>query len=216
MVKVERSFPAPESLAREKAKPNSRNYREPDVTQRLAQDFHGKCYLCEIAPVQDPEVEHLNAHGRTNRDKMFDWENLFWSCRHCNSVKNTLNYSEDILDCCKKEPEQFLNQELFQGHVHVTALEDEAKKTAELLTECFEKTNTGIREQACQVRVDALQETMTTLYRCLHQYKENPSPRNLCSLRGMLARSYKFAGFTRTYVREHLEEYPELAEYVML
>ncbi len=88
--------------------------------------------------------------------------------------------------------------------------------TAVLLTECFELTNTGIRECECQIRVDALSLTMTTLYKTLEKYHTDPSKCNLRILRGMLSRTYKFAGFTRTYVRNHLEDYPDLADYVQL
>ena len=48
---------------------------------------------------------------------------------------------------------------------------------------------------------------MIILYKVLEAYKKNQSPRNLRALRGMLNRSHKFAGFTRTYAevrkREH-------------
>ena len=47
MVKVERSFPAPESLAKE-AKKAAGNYDSQDVIERLKKDFHNKCYICEI------------------------------------------------------------------------------------------------------------------------------------------------------------------------
>lgn len=57
---------------------------------------------------------------------------------------------------------------------------------------------------------------MNTLYKTLEDYRVNPSRRNLSVLRGMLSRTYKFAGFTRTYVRKHLSDYPALAEYVQI
>ncbi len=41
MVKVQRSFPAPASLETESRK-LSGSYREPDVIERLKQDFHNK------------------------------------------------------------------------------------------------------------------------------------------------------------------------------
>lgn len=47
MVKVKRSFPAPESLA-EEAKKASGRYDKPDVIERLEKDFHNKCYICEM------------------------------------------------------------------------------------------------------------------------------------------------------------------------
>ena len=47
MVKVKRSFPAPDSLAEEAKKVNGK-YDKPDVIERLKKDFHNKCYICEM------------------------------------------------------------------------------------------------------------------------------------------------------------------------
>ena len=47
MVKVERSFPAPASLALESQKANG-SYSMPDVVKQLKEDFHNKCYICEL------------------------------------------------------------------------------------------------------------------------------------------------------------------------
>ena len=57
MVKVDRSPEAPASLTIE-AKKKTGSYNKEDVIDQLAKDFYGKCYICEIKPVQDPEVEH--------------------------------------------------------------------------------------------------------------------------------------------------------------
>lgn len=41
--------------------------------------YINKCYLCEIKPVQDPEIEHLNPHFNGKLvDRKFDWNNLFF------------------------------------------------------------------------------------------------------------------------------------------
>lgn len=216
MVKIERTHVAPVSLATEKAK-QSGTYRGDDVVEQLRQDFYGKCYLCEIDQLQSVEVEHLKAHHNgADRDRMFDWNNLFYSCAHCNGVKNRAEYEESILDCCQVDPEEYLSQQLVDGHVQVEALKPEGEKTAKLITECFERANTGIRIIECQTRVNALQQTMNALFRSLATYQKRPTTRTLRTLRGMLSRSYKFAGFTRTYVREHLKDYPDLEEFVSL
>ena len=216
MVKVERTPTPPPSLAIEKEKASG-SYSKPDVHQQLKQDFNEKCYLCEIDELQSVEVEHLCPH-REDKELKFAWDNLFYSCRHCNSVKKQNKYNGTILDCCKTDPETVLEQLLVEGHVQVKPLVEtqEARITARLLTECFELTNTGARITACDTRVKALSRTMNTLYKTLREYRENPSSNNLRRLRGMLSRTYKFAGFTRTYVRNHLEDYPELADYVRL
>ena len=120
------------------------------------------------------------------------------------------------MDCCCIDPEQYIAQELRGTHVCVSVLveEYEAKQTAQLITECFEKTNTGIRVYESQMRLNALQNTMNILFKQLDKYRNLHSKNSFRTLRGMLSRSSKFAGFTRTYVRQHLEEYPEFAPYV--
>lgn len=217
MVKIDRTPTAPASLAIEKAKNGS--YREHDVVNQLREDFHEKCYLCELRP-SDRHVEHLVAH-HGNLDLKFDWNNLFHSCPHCNGVKNQPKYERNVLDCCSVDPETVLHQALVDGRVIVTALIDtvEAETTAALLTDCFELRNTGIRIADCDFRVNELKLTMDQLYRTLARLKTAQVPehsRSLCSLRGMLDRSYKFAGFTRTYVRQYLTENPELAALITL
>lgn len=214
MVKIERTPVPPASLAIEKKKASG-SYRGPDVIRQLQHDFNGKCYLCEINELQSVEVEHLHPHGG-DIERKFAWDNLFYSCAHCNSVKNQSKYHDMILDCCETDPEAVLDQQLIEGHVKVKPLggTQEAQMTAVLLTECFELTNTEIRVIECQTRINALSITMTTLYKALEKYRANPSDRNLRTLRGMLSRTYKFAGFTRTYVRNHLNDYPNLTEYV--
>ena len=106
------------------------------------------------------------AHGG-NLDLKFDWNNLFLSCRHCNSIKNTREYATGILDCCQIDPELYLEYILSEDGVGVKPKTEDssAAKTACLLTDCFEKRNTGIREHACEVRVKALKMTMTLLYK---------------------------------------------------
>lgn len=217
MVKVERTQQAPASLAIEKQKVSGK-YNLPDVVNLLYHDFNGKCYICEIDKLQSSEVEHLKPHHNGQfRDRKFDWNNLFLICPHCNSVKNQDKYNDLIIDCCQKDPEQVLVQELIEGHVHVSLLIEspEAEATAKLIEECFEYTNTAIRTKECEVRIEALQTVMTVLCKQLAMYRKNKTPRTEKTLRGMLDRKYKFAGFTRTYVRNHLDCYPELKQYVL-
>ena len=217
MIKVDRTPTPPASLAIEKRKASG-SYQTEDVVDLLRSDFQEKCYLCERKPVSDINIEHLIPH-KGNVDLKFDWNNLFYSCAHCNSVKNKDKYDNKILDCCREEPEQFLNH-IFEGeHVRVVPIEEDCTNdrillTAELITACFESTYPAIRTIQCEVRVNELRITMLTLYKKLNEYSRNPQGRAICSLRGMLDRSYKFAGFTRTYVRLHLKDYPGLASYI--
>lgn len=218
MVKIERSFPAPDSLAGEAKKANGR-YDGPDVIERLKKDFHNKCYICEMKELQDPNVEHLLPHknGRYPERK-FDWENLFWSCGHCNGIKNNSRYDDGILDCCKYDPENYLYFCLSGNEVTVEVSDPASgiqKRTASLVKEVFSKKNTGMRTYTSDKRLKLLQKEMTILYRQLEKLHNNPDSkvtvRMICCL---LKRESAFAAFKRCYIRRHVREYPQLQKYV--
>lgn len=219
MVKIERTPTPPQSLAIESQKKNG-SYRERDVTRQLQQDFHNKCYICELKPLADVQVEHLRPHhNRAIPERVFDWNNLFYSCPHCNNMKKDPKYDEKILDCCVIDPETVLAQTYENNHVTVRPLYENADETvlmtADLIENCFGKSNTGLRTIQCSVRMEQLAKTMNSLFRTLEQYRKNrTSKKYLAALRGMLGREYKFAAFTRGYVRSHAEAYPELQQYL--
>lgn len=218
MVKVKRSFPAPVSLGEEAGKSNG-SYAQPDVIERLMADFNGKCYICELKGLQDPEVEHLRPHkNRKYKERLFEWENLFLACGHCNKVKSQKIYEQDVLDCCKRDPEEAIVFELYEDNVCVYAnkMDDtEAVITAKLVTDVFNVCNTGMRVYKSDYRLKKLQEEMNVLYAKLQVYRERPDSKvALRTLKALLRRGTAFAGFKRCYVRKHLEEFPELKEYI--
>lgn len=218
MVKVVRSFPAPESLAEEAKKVNGK-CDKPDVIERLKKDFHNKCYICEMKELQDPNVEHLLPHKKGKfLNRKFDWENLFWSCGHCNSVKNRDKYDVGIMDCCKQDPEQYLTFQLKSDRVVVIVIKLECeiyRRTAELITETFSLKNTGMRTYASDERLRLLQREMNVLYKQLE--KLHNSPDSKCVVRtigSLLRRESAFAAYKRCYVREHADQYPQLQKYL--
>ena len=218
MVKVERTFPAPISLEIEKQK-KSGSYSEPDVIEQLKKDFHNKCYVCELADLQDPQIEHLLPHKNGEYpERKFDWNNLFWACGHCNGVKNQKKYDDGILDCCREDPEQLIRFYLNEKDVMVMADSTENPKamlTAELIQEVFCIRNTGMRVYKSSYRLRMLRMEMNALYDNLEKIKENPESKVvLRKLKALLRRESAFAAFKRCYVREHLEKYPMLAEYL--
>ncbi len=217
MVFVERSYPAPESLAIEEQKKNG-DYSKPDVVERLRRDFHDKCYICELKGLQDPEVEHLVPHenGRHHARK-FDWDNLFWSCGHCNRVKSGAIYSRGILNCCRRDPERAIRFATEDNDINIAAFDPddlEAVKTAQLVADAYTQTNTGIRTVACRLRMNGLWLQMRLLYDALQKYRENPTHLHRRTVAALLRRESAFAAFKRCYVREHLTEYPDLEEFV--
>ena len=205
MIKNERSPVAPASLAVESQKKNG-SYRCEDVISQLEHDFYGKCYLCEMKPVFDMEVEHRLPHyNRTILERVFDYNNLFLSCRHCNSVKNSNGYESGIIDCCVRDPETLLIQKLEENKVKVDVTvpnDDEAVRTAKLIEEIFNTTSTGIRTHGAKARIKELQLTMNAFYSVVERLKKDPSNKILnLKLKALLSKSSKFSGFTRAYAR---------------
>lgn len=219
MVKIERSFPAPLSLAVEEQKKTG-SYEKPDVVERLKKDFHNKCYICELKNLQDPQVEHLLPHKNGKYpERKFDWNNLFWACGHCNGVKNQNKYDESILDCCKSDPEKEISFGLKEGEIELKRLssrEDAAiDRTMSLVWETFNLRNTGMRVYKSEMRMKELQKEMNLLFDNLESLKKDPDSGFLLrKLKVLLKRESAFAAFKRCYVREHIEEYPQLKEYI--
>ena len=213
MIKIERSPNPPESLKEKK------KYDGKDVVLLLKHDFYDKCYICGIKPVQDPEIEHLLPHKNgTYPERKFDWNNLFFSCSHCNSVKKQSKHDKNVLDCCKRDPEELLDFKINRENVLIDVKDNkdiEAKTTANLVNEVFNKTNTGMRIHKCQVRVDELLKEMNTLYDILEKYQGgNCSVIIRHSLKGLLDRKSPFAEFKRSYIRHQKDRYPELMRFI--
>lgn len=218
MVKVERNLPAPDSLAIEAKKANG-SYREKDVIDSLRIVFHDKCYICELKGLQDPEVEHLLPHkGGKYPERKYDWNNLFWSCGHCNRVKNKEIYDVGIIDCCRQDPEALLRLYLIEDDVYVEAFDKNDEKvvlTANLIEETFNLRNTGIREAECDYRIKALMESMNIFYRELEKYMDDPdSNKNKRMMQSLLSRESAFAAFKRGFIREREDDYPGLVQYI--
>lgn len=218
MVKIDRTFPAPTSLAVE-AKKKSGKYDKPDVVKQLREDAHDKCYICEMKGLQDPVVEHLVPHKDGKYpDRKFDWNNLFWACGHCNGVKNQDKYDTGVIDCCRKNPEEVIAFRLRNEEVEVEAkdiLDKEAVLTATLVQEVFCLKNTGMRVYKSEMRFQELNKEMNKLYDNLAELKKKPDSKVvLRKVKALLRRESAFAAFKRNYIRENKERYPELMSYI--
>lgn len=218
MVKIERTFPAPKSLEIE-ARKASGSYSEPDVVMQLKKDFHNKCYICEMDNLQDPQVEHLLPHMNGKYlERKFDWNNLFWSCGHCNGVKNQKKYEEGIIDCCKSDPEEMISFRLQNEDIQAIARDKEnteAIRTAQLVMEVFNIKNTGMRVYKSEMRLQELNQEMNKLYDSIEEMEKNPDSKfALRKLKSLLSRESRFAAFKRNYVRENQDQYPQLLSYI--
>ncbi len=211
MVKCERLSPPPASLKLH------RSYNERDVIEQLKAVFHDKCYICELKGLQDGIVEHRIPHKGDEALK-FDWDNLFWACHHCNEWKNRGDIEYHVIDCCHDDPESHLRcgYDPYSSIVVVKPKDQEISsvRTALLIENVFNGTNTGIRSNAKGQRMRALQEEWNTFHRLLESYRANKTKVNRRKVTSRLRRESAFASFKRDYIREHRSEYPELQEFV--
>lgn len=164
MINITKSQPAPPCLEIEKSKPSSKNYRCGDVYSRNKVDFHNKCYLCEEKEISSIQVEHFIPHKDKDRDLMFDWNNLFFVCSHCNNTK--LAYDSEILNCTDRNS-KILDKIKFdikpypKEKVKIVALSENivVKNTVMLLEKIYNGTSTSNKiEESDNIRSKLVKE----------------------------------------------------------
>lgn len=143
MFKVERPNEAPVGLAKD--------YKSEDVVLKLRDIFYSKCYLCETKRPQAPEVEHFIPQSLDPKRLLTDWNNLFYACRRCNSIKSANDAK--LLDCTKVDAFEAIICEVPSRQSKPILIEVnpdydsvEARNTAELLDDCYNKESTVYRK----------------------------------------------------------------------
>ena len=100
---------------------------------------------------------------------------------------------------------------MHDGKTEVTAVDMtdiDAKMTAELVTEVFNITNSGMRVYKSDFRFRELNKEMNKLYDTLDELSEHPeSAFALKKLQALIRKESRFAAFKRCYIRENEERY---------
>lgn len=202
MFNVERLAQAPESL-------NKNKYNAQDVLDILEPMFYGKCYLCEQDELSDPEIEHFDPH-MGDETKKYDWNNLYYSCGRCNSIKGTRH--TNLLDCCDITIDvlraiKCLLPSCPDDDIHVSShiKSPQAANTVELLDKCYNEKNTPLRGITRVVLMDKLFELHVEFqqYRLiLKKKKYTPAEKDLAKdrLTEMIKSHYPFSVFWRWHV----------------
>ena len=105
--------------------------------------------------------------------------------------------------------------DLEQDRVSVQRLtnEEEARKTTDLIEEVFGTRKQGRLTYGSEIRLKKLQREMNAFYSTLNRFQKSPQNNRLSrTMRGLLSRESEFAGFKRSYIRKHRDEYKELYE----
>lgn len=210
MVYFEKSQPAPECLAIEKAKANG-DYKCANVLDLLKSNFYNKCYICESKEPVTINVEHFRPH-RGDKDLLFDWNNLFWSCGHCNNTKldkyeNILNCTDITHDIESKLRYQFNPFPFERPKIEALDNSPETLMTRDLLIDVYNGTTKLKTIESSNLR-NSLLENIYDFQRCLTEYfkeintteeKEN----YLRKIREHLHRSSNFTAFKRGIIIEN-------------
>lgn len=202
MIYFEKSQPAPDCLAVEKTKASG-DYKCGDVLDRLQTDFMNKCYLCEQKSPTSIQVEHFVPHER-DRDLKFDWNNLFFSCAHCNNTKLAI---KNLIDCTKKD--EAIERRLIQDYNLVeneasfssnSSSDIPAENTAELLNKIFAGHTKLKKLEASNLR-EKVKKELINFIDLLDEYTSNPSASSKALLEADLKSSSAFTGFKRHIAR---------------
>ncbi len=197
-------------LDRAKSSDNEEAYRSGDVFEKLKADFYCKCYLCEDAEVTAPNVEHFEPH-KGDPDKKYDWNNLFYSCTHCNNLKQHRFWP--LLNCTVETDRIWESVEIRfvpfpKPTVEVIAhpqigKETECTNTCRLLDKCLSGRDcTPMKQEGARV----LRKKMNREYARIH---EQIRDRNVTGIQQMAANNAPFAGMLRWLLKN---EHPDLFE----
>lgn len=155
MFNTTRSTKAPSCL-------NRKMYNTEEVVKILEPMFFGKCYLCEQDELSDPEIEHFDPHEK-DENKMYDWNNLYYACSRCNSIKS--NTHKDLLDCCDPDTDVFRKLKCIMPSLPndpvkitstVSSVDTKTENTVKLLERCYNEDNTGLRGVTRVVLIEKL------------------------------------------------------------
>ena len=221
MVYLEKSQPAPECLEVEKTKASGR-YNCENVLERIKNDFKNKCYICEYKEPESINVEHFKPH-KGNLDLKFSWENLFWSCSHCNNIK--LGNYNNLLNCTKKDDNvdsdlKYIFHPFPFEKVKIEALRDDpkVKTTKKLLMAVYNGTTKLKTIEASNIRNKLLDEIME-FQKYLKDYFSNTlSPEDKeyfqIKIKSHLNSASNFTAFKRWIIWENEKLNSEFGKYI--
>lgn len=203
--------------ALQNAKMRKSSYNTKEVNEALIEMFYGKCYICENKEATSYQIEHLTSHHE-NIDLKYDWNNLLWSCAHCNNTK--LDKYEPILDCTKKDVDEliaFRKTGYFgtdeQLQFEALSTEEEVLNTIQLLQDVYYGTTPQKKIEAKVIR-KKLRKELHDFKDSVREYQEAEGEEKedlLFLIKKELKSSSAFTAFKRWLIRDNGEYYPELA-----
>jgi hypothetical protein len=204
IVKINRTALPPEIAIKKED-----NYRSGPVYDLLKKDFFGKCYLCEDDEPTGIQIEHRHSH-KGDAVLKFDWNNLFYSCYHCNHAKQ--GHYDDVIDCTQVDPQDYFALELKVGlktEIKITKLNDTTgvDQTIALLNHIFNGNTKPILSDECVNLRKKICFAIIDFQSKLDNYL-NESDKDLkaaCAnvIRSCISRGTAFAAFKRDIIKNN-------------
>ncbi len=195
------------------------SHNTPEIVKRLSEDFHNKCYICEEKAPKDINVEHFIAH-QGDLTLRLDWNNLFFSCAHCNNIKSN-NYN-DLLNCTiitdKVDTALYYKIDAFpKEKVQLKILIPSAKatQTKELLEKCFNGEHTGQKILESSNLRSILLKEIRVFQELLFAYEEDQDNSYLIKIKYHLNNKSAFTAFKRWIVRDNDYLKNEFEQYII-
>jgi len=218
MVYFKKTFPAPTSLS------SQISYNGQDVLDKLYDDFHNKCYICELDGIDSVNIEHFAPHKQgANKIRQYAWSNLFWACKHCNQIKSA---TEPILNSIFKDDKvdinikYSLNDDLENNKIIIQSLTNdiETLNTVELLTNVYNGTTNQNKFQAREKRNKLYDElcdftSLTSKYKRTENVKKKKQL--LDTIKFELSNQSAFTAFKRWIVRDNEYLKNEFEQYII-
>ena len=216
MVSFNKSNTPPASLA------SHVSYTGADVISQLITDFKNKCYICGDKGPTSLNVEHFDEH-RGDETKKYDWNNLFYACAHCNSVKQYTftTGSSNLLNCTdrthkvdywieyrlKLDEKLRKKAEIKKNATAVDAAHNtQVNNTVRLLDRVYNGSGTALKDTEAENLLNKVNEEILKFRQRVLAYKteRNPGRRTILreELKSMLSYEAPFAAFKRWIVRD--------------
>jgi len=221
MVYFEKLYPAPSSL-KEECEKNSGSYRKQDVLDKLCDEFHNKCYICESKDIESINIEHFAPHKDGNIIRQFNWSNLFWACSHCNQIKLA---REPFLNCTVQEDRvdgnirYYIDDDLAKNKIVIEPLIDniETHNSVKLLENVYSGT-TDMNKFQAGVKRNKLYDEVCDFTMYIQKYmrtEDNKKKRQLLeTIKYELSNESAFTAFKRWIVRDNPSLNQQFQQYI--
>lgn len=220
MVYFQKTQPSPECLNTERGKASG-DYKCGDVLTKIKNDFKNKCYICEYKEPVTINVEHFRPH-KGDKTLKLSWDNLFWSCGHCNNIK--LDNFVDIIDCTDLnediENRIKISMKTFpMEKVKIESLDDKSStiSTKELLNSVYNGTtklktieSSNLRNKTL-IDITDFQKHLQDFY--LDSYDEESQDYSLSKIKRHLKKSSNFTAVKRSIIRDNETMNEEFSKY---